>query len=183
MNVNCNVCGATFDHSVTGIDWHNEKFLCFACNGQGYDITHRGQLTLHGRPYRTYDSAVASFNAPRIAQAPAQLSHASDPESGTSWVRGMAKLVIGLSLPALLPPVTAFGVAALIFGGLLLAFSPTMARAEDHCYQETYRQAHVDHNGIGLWAFIRGVLIGALLIVLAGAVAILFGLALLHGGA
>lgn len=48
MNAQCNVCGTTFDHSRTGIDWHNEKFLCFSCNDQGYDITHKGEITKHG---------------------------------------------------------------------------------------------------------------------------------------
>ena len=65
MNVNCNICGTTFDHCRTGIDWHNQLFLCFGCNDQGYDITRKGQITLHGKPYRTYDSAVAGHSAPR----------------------------------------------------------------------------------------------------------------------
>ena len=62
MNANCNVCGAMFDHTVEGIDWHNEKFLCWGCNDQGYDLTRKGVLTLHGKPYRTYNSAVASYS-------------------------------------------------------------------------------------------------------------------------
>lgn len=48
MIVNCNVCGATFDHSVEGIDWHDEKFICWPCNDQGYDLTRKGEITKHG---------------------------------------------------------------------------------------------------------------------------------------
>ena len=62
MNANCNVCGAMFDHTVEGIDWHNEKFLCWGCNDQGYDLTRKGVLTLHGKPYHTYNSAVAAYS-------------------------------------------------------------------------------------------------------------------------
>lgn len=49
MDVKCNVCGAGFDHSRTGIDWRNEKFLCFGCNDRGYDFTRKGEITKHGK--------------------------------------------------------------------------------------------------------------------------------------
>jgi len=111
-----------------------------------------------------------------------QHSRASDADSGTSWVRGMGTAVCILGAFCLIPPATPFGLAMLAFGGLCLAFSPTMARAEDNCYQVTKQQVS-EGTGIGLWAFIRGVLIGAFLICLAGAVAIVLGLAMLHGGA
>ena len=62
MNANCNVCGAMFDHNVEGIDWRNQLFLCWGCNDAGYDITRKGQLTLHGKPYHTYNSAVAAYS-------------------------------------------------------------------------------------------------------------------------
>ena len=62
MNAICNVCGATFDHSIEGIDWRDEKFLCWGCNDQGYDLTRKGEITLHGKPYRTYNSAVAAYS-------------------------------------------------------------------------------------------------------------------------
>lgn len=62
MNVNCHVCGAMFDHSTTGIDWHNKKFLCFGCNDAGYDISRKGAITLHGKSYHTYNSAVTAYS-------------------------------------------------------------------------------------------------------------------------
>lgn len=62
MNTNCNVCGTTFDHSTTGIDWHNKKFLCFGCNDAGYDLNRKGEITLHGKPCHTYNSAVTAYS-------------------------------------------------------------------------------------------------------------------------
>jgi len=49
MNANCNVCGTTFDHSVEGIDWRDEKFLCWGCNDQGYDLSPKGDIIRHGQ--------------------------------------------------------------------------------------------------------------------------------------
>ena len=62
MNTNCDVCGAMFDHNIEGIDWHNEKFLCWPCNDAGYDLTRKGDITLHGKPYRTFASATAAYS-------------------------------------------------------------------------------------------------------------------------
>ena len=108
------------------------------------------------------------------------VAHASDADSGTSWVRFMGTGVCIIGAFCLIPPITPFGVALLLFGGLCLAFSPTMARAEDNCYQETRRQVS-EGSGIGLWAFIRSCLIVAFLIILAGGFAVAVGLAMLQG--
>ena len=64
MNATCNVCGAMFDHSKTGIDWHNEKFLCWTCNDAGYDLNRRGEITLHGTPQRIYSATTAAYSKP-----------------------------------------------------------------------------------------------------------------------
>lgn len=48
MIVTCGVCGCRFDNNKTGIDWRNEKYLCFGCNDKGYDLTRDGETTKHG---------------------------------------------------------------------------------------------------------------------------------------
>ena len=129
MNVNCHVCGATFDHSVEGIDWHDEKFLCWGCNDQGYDITRLGQLILHGKPCHNYDSAVAAYSPATAAdRGTLQARELESIQRGTEAInRGMASplnwaLVIGGLVG--MPFTGGLSFALTVIGGVRMSGSP-----------------------------------------------------------
>ena len=129
MNANCNVCGAMFDHTVEGIDWHNEKFLCWGCNDQGYDLTRKGVLTLHGKPYHTYNSAVAAYSpSSTVDRETLQARELAIIQRGTDAVnQGMASplnwaLVIGGL--CLMPFTGGLSFALTLIGGIRMSGHP-----------------------------------------------------------
>ena len=129
MNVTCNVCGSAFDHNRTGIDWHNEKFLCWTCNDQGYDLSPKGDITLHGKPYRTYASATAAYSpASTVDRGTLQARELTIIQSGTDAVnRGMASplnwaLVIGGLVG--MPFTGGLSFALTLIGGIRMSGSP-----------------------------------------------------------
>lgn len=129
MIVNCNVCGATFDHGITGIDWHNKKFLCFGCNDAGYDISRKGEITLHGKNFRTYESATAVYSpASTTDRGTLQARELAIIQSGTDAInRGMSSqfnwaLVIGGLVGMPFTGGLSFGLT--LIGGIRMSGSP-----------------------------------------------------------
>jgi len=132
MNVTCNVCSATFDHSQTGIDWHNKKFLCFGCNDAGYDISRKGEITLHGKPYHTYNNAVTAYSpASTVDSGTLQARELDIIQRGTDAVnKGMASplnwaLVIGGLVG--MPFTGGLSFALTLIGGIRMGGSPKHA--------------------------------------------------------
>lgn len=129
MKVNCNVCGTTFDHSITGIDWHNQLFLCFGCNDAGYDISRKGEITLHGTPYRTYNSATAAYSpASTVDRGTLQAREMDIIQAGTDAInRGMSSqfnwslVVLGL---AGMPFTMGFSLALTLWGSIRMSGHP-----------------------------------------------------------
>ncbi len=99
MNVKCDVCGASFDHGVGGIDWHDEKFICWPCNDQGYDLTRLGQITRHGKLAdvlfgdKTLANAKPSTLAKEFAVSPGWAGF----KFGCAWAT-IATVVVGVAL-------------------------------------------------------------------------------------
>lgn len=129
MNVNCTVCGTKFNHRRTGVDWQNKLFLCFGCNDQGYDITSRGEITLHGKPYRTYNSAVTSYSpSSTVDRGTLQVRELESIQSGTDAInRGMASplnwaLVIGGLVG--MPVTGGLSFALTLLGGIRMSGHP-----------------------------------------------------------
>ena len=129
MNANCNVCGAMFDHTAEGIDWHNEKFLCWGCNDQGYDLTRKGVLTLHGKTYRAYSTAVAAYSpSVTVDRETLQARELEIIQSGSDAInRGMASplnwgLVIGGL--CLMPFTGGLSFALTLIGGIRMGGHP-----------------------------------------------------------
>ena len=129
MNATCNVCGAMFDHSKIGIDWHNEKFLCWTCNDAGYDLNRRGEITLHGKPYRTYNSATAAYSKPStVDRETLQARELAIIQQGTDAInRGMSSqfnwaLVIGGLVG--MPFTGGLSFALTLIGGIRMSGSP-----------------------------------------------------------
>lgn len=129
MNTTCNVCGSTFDHSRTGIDWRNEKFLCFGCNDAGYDISRTGDITLHGKPYRTYNSAVTAYSpSSTVDRETLQARELAIIQQGTDAInRGMSSqfnwaLVIGGLVGMPFTGGLSFGLT--LIGGIRMSGSP-----------------------------------------------------------
>jgi hypothetical protein len=129
MKVSCHVCGSTFDHRVTGIDWHNQLFLCWPCNDAGYDITSRGEITLHDQPQRSYNSAVTAYSpASTVALGTLQARELAIIEQGTDAInRGMSSqfnwaLVIGGLVG--MPFTGGLSFALTLIGGIRMSGSP-----------------------------------------------------------
>ena len=92
----------------------------------------------------------------------------------TATVRTQARWMIAIGLPCLFPPATPFGVFLVLVGGLLLMFSPAIAKAENTAHQHTVAEVKQGTgNGCGgvLWAclVVSVIVIGIVLLALAAA--------------
>ena len=129
MNATCNVCGTMFDHSNTGVDWHNEKFLCWPCNDAGYDLSPKGDITLHGKAQRNFQSAVAAYSpASTTDRGTLQARELEIIKSGTDAVnRGMSSPINwGLVVTGLIgmPFTGGLSFALTLIGGIRMSGHP-----------------------------------------------------------
>lgn len=92
----------------------------------------------------------------------------------TSHVRTQARWILAIGLPCLIPPATPIGVFLVVVGGLLLLFSPVMAKAENAAHQATVAEVKQGTgNGCGavLWTclVVSVIVIGVVLAALGAA--------------